>query len=196
MRKLQLTIALWLLTVALCFGGGWEPTDYNSGVNVKQLPNNGFSVQIPVCSGHINSLQHDWHGLKLGQTITIQYKVTTTGTPKFKCLDTGSGGGLKCNARPMLFTGDWYDNNGRWWPVGTNCIFVEGGAAQGTLVVKVKPQFWSNVYGKSDAGAFKHALPNIRYLQFCFGCANNFAHGFCNKGGGKVVVTVTKLTIQ
>lgn len=155
---------------------GWTSTEWNSGVNVRNV-GNGFVLDFPR-NGHVNLIKDGSKKFSFQSVIAITYKITGQG--KFHSLDTSQG--LKPNFRVMLFNGNWYDQNGRWWPTGANCAFLVADGQQHIYSVKVKPWLWSNVYGKQNKQAFQSFLGGQRDIYLAFGGGNSFSHGISGSG--------------
>lgn len=191
MKKIIVGIKLLLIT-ATVMAGPWSNSDYNSGVNLKQSAGNECYFRFPTGSDHINLIQRAWNkSLRKGGTLSVTYKIRTiSGIPKFKSLDTAPvPPALAPNFRFMLFSGDWYDDNGRFWPSGTNCAWLIADGQIHTYTVKIDPKMWTNVYGKYNASAFQSLLSHPQ-LFLAFGGGNSFSHGDYNVGGSTVVVII------
>lgn len=167
----------------------WK-AEYSQGVNIKETPT-GFSFAFPASPGHVNLIGRDHGAIPLTATITISYKIS--GKAKFKSLDPAPAPpGLKPNFRPMLFNGDWYDMNGRWWPTDANCAFLVADNQTLTYTVKLKPSLWSNVQGKQNGPVFKAFLKKVKRFYFAFGGGNSFSHGISD-GGARLEITSVKI---
>lgn len=175
---------LLFLIATTALAGQWQGSEWNSGVNVKNTAT-GFYVDLPSGDGHINIVRRGQGSIPLKSTITVTYRVKVlSGAPKIISLDPAPiPPGLKPNFRPALFTGDWYDTNGRQWPAGAACMFLVPDGRVHTYSIKVTPQLWTNVYGKYDAAGFKKCAANMHEFWFAWGAGNSFTHGLKTKGG-------------
>ena len=173
----------------------WAP--YSSqGVTLDTLTGGEFTFVFPDCgAGSVNYITRPWGGLKPSTwvkswfrklTIAVTYKITTSGSPKFKSLDSTQG--LLPNFRPMLERADdpmdW--SHYRWWPTGDNCCFLTNSSAQVYKEWTTDLSLWSTVdghVGTSDVSGFKAALRNLGHVGLTFGGGNSFGHGVCVTGG-------------
>ena len=175
------TILILLLTAVSVSAGGWS-AEYSDGVNISSTPT-GIVFNFPSGNGHVNLIGRDQGQIPFKATITIKYRIT--GKTQFKSLDDApSPPSLKPNFRPMIFNGDWFDNNGRWWPTGSYCAFLVADGQVHTYTVKCVPWKWTNVQGKGNADAFKKCLQNTKRIYLAFGGGNSFSHGVSD-GGAK-----------
>jgi hypothetical protein len=81
----------------------WHTTEWNGGVNIKQK--DGGFVFILKPGAHINAVQAKRPAVRIGDIITITYKVKKLGSkrPRMVSLDPAPAPpGLKPNLRPML----------------------------------------------------------------------------------------------
>ena len=181
----------------------WHTTEWNGGVNVKQK-GGGFVVALKPGS-HINAVQSNRPALRVGDIITVKYTVKKLGNkpPRFVSLDPGPvPPGLKPNLRPMLQVqhDDYVSEDNRWWPSGLNCGFLGTnltGELQ-TLQIPIRPNIWTNVWGKPAAQRMKGFLDVIQKagnLNIVFGGGNSFSHGVSVKGGN-IRITIVSVTIQ
>lgn len=180
--KQIVTILLLLATTAF---GQWHD-EWSKGVSVKNTKG-GFAFSFPVCDNHANEVVRSFGNLPVGGTITATVRMDKiSGNPKFKSLDPAPAPpSLLPNCRFMLQrpNDDWRSENNRWWPSGASCVFLKADGNVYTYAVKLKPNLWTNVYGKYNAAEFKKTLGNMGNLAIVFGGGNSFAHGVCGKGG-------------
>ena len=163
-------------------GVNWSP-EYCEGVKLKAPAGKEFVFNFPNGNGHVNLIGRDYKPIPLRSTIEITYRITGTG--KFKSLDPAPAPpALKPNFRPMLFNGDWMDENGRWWPTGANCGWLVTDGQIHSYQILVAPKLWSNVYGKQNRDSFKACLSSMKRIYLAFGGGNSFSHGV-NNGGAK-----------
>lgn len=196
MRKLAAVFATILFSASAVFAG-WQNTQWNSGVKVQQAQGGGFTFLFPVCNAHVNAIQTDRRAWALNKFIVIRYKITKlSGTPKFVSLDPSEG--LKPNFRPMIQVSndDYMGENNRWWPHGVQCAFLADNmdGQEHELRVKLKPNLWTNVYGKSNPSAFKDVLTHNGKLNVVWGGGRSFSHGVCERGG-KVRVWIISVKV-
>lgn len=156
--------------------------EWSEGVSLKSILIGIFKFQFPEDPGHINSISCPWNkSLNPQQAVTFKYRIKViSGKPMIKSLDDTKG--LAPNFRPMLFTGDWYDPNARWWPSGSNCAFLKSQDYTDTYFTSLSST-WSNVNGKVNPAAYKAALKKVNKVYLAFGGGNSFSHGLCIVGG-------------
>jgi hypothetical protein len=181
----------------------WHTTEWNGGVKIKQK---GSGFVFALNSGaHINAVQANRPAVRIGDIITVTYKVKKLGNKpaRFVSLDPApSPPGLKPNLRPMLQVqhDDYVTEDNRWWPSGVNCGFLATNLTNDlqTLQIPIRPDIWTNVWGKPASQRMKGFLNVVQKpgnLNIVFGGGNSFSHGVSVKGG-KVRITIVNITIQ
>ncbi len=181
----------------------WHTTEWNGRVSIKQKDGGFVFVLKP--GAHINAVQANRPAVRIGDIITVTYKVKKLGNkpPRFVSLDPAPvPSGLKPNLRPMLQVqhDDYVSEDNRWWPSGLNCGFLGTnltGKLQ-TLQIPIKPKIWTNVWGKPASqrmSGFLNVVQKPGNLNIVFGGGNSFSHGVSVQGG-KVRITIVDITIQ
>lgn len=138
----------------------------------------------------------------LAGTFTMTGTVTTTGTPVFDyhTEESNTCGSPAANIRPFITTGDFDDENGRWWAFDAS-VTVAAGAF--TLTTSLGPSHWLNVNGhhadESPAytAAFNAALASAQGVGIALGGGCFFGHGvFVQNGTGTARFNVSALTVE
>lgn len=166
----------------------WNTTEWNGGIQIGNNKTGGFAFTLAP-GAHINAVQTGRPALREGMTISLTYTVKTVkGKPIFLSLDPSKG--LKPNFRPMLQVkdDDYMGQDNRWWPSGVSCGFLQTALDKGTLTltIPVKPNLWTNVWGKtasSRRSGWLNVLLHPGNLNIVFGGGNSFSHGVAVKGG-------------
>lgn len=171
---------------------GWENTQWNSGVKVKNTEK-GFNFTFPT-GGHVNSVERSWGSIPFKGMVTFTCKIKVlSGKPKFVSLDPAPAPpALLPNARVLIQRrgDDWMcgdaTQNYRWWSTGALCVFLKADNQIYTYSVKLTPENWTNCWGKSAKSfkaQFQDALKNADNVQIVFGGGNSFSHGLRVKNG-------------
>lgn len=194
---LVMTILLGVVIMAVnqcsqAHGGGWQDTQWNSGVNLKSAPGKECYFLFPG-GGHVNLIAHDWKSVPPGSTITIAYKIIPkTGKPRFNSLDPAPAPpGLKPNFRPMLFNGDWNGEDSRFWPAGAQCAWLIADGKVHLYTIRLNPKLWTNVYGHYNTGGFKALLQHLYQIHLAFGGGNSFSHGIRVQNGTALFILIS-----
>lgn len=171
-----------------CAGGGgqqpstkgvaWQSSRYNSGVTLKAQGGAEFTFSFP-SNGHVNLIERNWTTpIKVGSTITINYKIT--GNTTFKSLDPSKG--LNPNFRVMLTNGDEASTDGRFWPSGTQCAWLVADGQVHGYSVKIDPKLWTNVNGQVNQSGFNTLINHLYQVALAFGGGKSFSHGISDGG--------------
>lgn len=160
----------------------WYP-DTCEGVTLDKNQG-GCSFVFPEAPGHVNYLLTEVNPDKVGGYLTAQFDVElVSGRPEFVSLDETHG--LPPNVHVMFERKD--DNMrsefGRYW---CQSMFVLGPIKNFAIVCALKPDLWTDVYGKSGREhlpRFNDAIKNIGKVGLTFGGGNSFGHGLYVKGG-------------
>lgn len=166
----------------------WNTTEWNGGIQIGNNKTGGFGFTLSP-GAHINAVQTGRPALREGMTISLTYAVKAIkGKPIFLSLDPSNG--LKPNFRPMIQVknDDYMGQDNRWWPSGMSCVILQPklALAAGTFLVPLKPQLWTNVWGKpatSRRSGWLNTLLHPGNLNIVFGGGNSFSHGVAVKGG-------------
>ncbi len=166
--------------------------EYSDGVNLKPFTGGEFVLDFPAPPGHANLVGHEQAPIKIGSIISVNYKIKgDASTVWFKALDPAPvPPGLAPNFRIMLFNGDWYSTNGRWWPAGAQCAPLAADNQSRTYAVNVAPTMWTNVNGEQNPIAFRAFLKHMNRLYLAFSGGNSFSHGVTGKGARLKVFAV------
>lgn len=158
-------------------GTGWRLTPYNQGIVVNQIPPTGFGITIPPKPNYVNSIQHSYQ-LKAGQTITVQYRVSTvSGKPIFKATEGTNPANFS-----VMFARRLTDE--RWYAYGVDFVRLQDVLDKGPLTysIPLTPERWQNVNGRQDAEAFNREIQDVRLVEIVFG-GQFRAHGIEVEGG-------------
>ena len=184
MKRGLAVVFLFALAISANAGprGAWRVLEqYNNGVTLKPLKGGEVQFDVPTGEGHVNQIEREWNPpVAPNATISITYRiVATSGKPEFRALDKGSPGnpGLPPNCRPMIFNGDWASSWGRFWPTGTNCIWLVADGQVHTYTAKLDQKTWTAVFGQTDPKSFKKVCAKVYAFQLCFSGGNSFSHG-------------------
>lgn len=166
----------------------WRSTQWNQGIAVELNKTGGFGVTLQA-GAHLNAVEADYPGWKLGQKIAIDYVVRTRGgKPKFFALDKQA----PANFSVMIATGQLEN---RWYMAGTSYALLQKALDKPVQhwSIALRPKFWSDVNGKQDPEEFKKALSDSRIVQIVFG-GKFRAHGI-EVQFGTARVTIQKVTV-
>jgi hypothetical protein len=121
---------------------------------------------------------------KQGQTVTLDFTLTGTGTvipspasgsgpPELRLFLWEKGDDVSCSGQFASY---------RWWSNPGAAPLMSSGLR--TLSVTVDPAFWTNCVGQHDRAGFQGALNNLLGVGFTFG-AEFFGHGVYSNGDVK-----------
>lgn len=166
---------------------GWTQT-YGHNLTLKPT-GNGFTFDFPQSDG-VHYITKPSGPLKIGQTITVTYKITGSG---FKTVQANIG---KPAFRLMIQKGsDMHTQFGRYWSVTGVELKATG---QTTFSVNITPELWSDVYGGKGTehlAEFKRTLAECGHVGITFGgTAGGYGHG--TYATGKATFTLIDLTVK
>jgi hypothetical protein len=168
---------------------GWAQT-YGSGFSLTDK-GAGFSFKVPKAPGSVHYILKPSGALKIGQTVTVTF--TLKGTAKFSTVQTSTG---QPAFRVMFQLGnDMYSAQGRYW--SSQSVVLTNSGTTRTLVVKIDPALWSDVYGGKGTEhltEFQAALKG-GHLGITFGgTTGGYGHG--DVGVGDSTFTLVNLTVK
>lgn len=179
------SVTLLLSLVAISRGADWR-MEYSDGTQLKSAQGVEWLFRFPVCNGHVNMITRSpwWNG-KPPKTLTMTVQLVNNGV-HFRGLET-------CPEKPpwtgvrfyLQRTGDDMTCGGdmasyRWW--SNPITYRLGNSEQTTITIPVKPNQWSNCWGKPGTSAsdlFWKAWKNPSRVGVTFGPSCRAGHGVC-----------------
>lgn len=164
----------------------------NMPVHPYAATNGAWYFGFPNAPGSVHYVDVPYTQTTPHQSITMKFKILTTGVPVFGSLDTGCGG---YPAHVRLYfqrqNDDMATDGYRWW---SNPVSYQLGSSNNTLVtltVPITPDKWSGLYGEFGSAtpqAFQDAWQNVGRVGMTFGGGCSFGHGVSTVGSAQFVL--------
>ncbi len=157
----------------------WDES-YGSGFALTMV-GEGFTFPFPNAPGSVHYITKASGPLKIGQTITVTFKIT--GNATFATVQKNIG---KSAFRLMIQRdSDMYTNYGRYWS-NPDCFILKN-TSQASLIVPITSSEWSDVYGgwgTQHLDEFKKTLEECGNIGITFGgTTGGYGHGVYATGG-------------
>lgn len=193
-------LLLLFLPSSPCFSsGGWQ-MEYSDGTSLKTAPGVEWLFTFPKCDGHVNMItRKPWWGKKAPKTLTMTVQLAMKGKAHFRGVEqcpekppwTGVRFYLQRSGDNMTCAGDYASY--RWWSNPVTYRLEASSAETASVTVKVKPNQWSNCWGKPGTSApdlFWKAWANPSRVGVTLGPSCRAGHGVCTDKGSAVLKMV------
>jgi hypothetical protein len=196
-RPLFLAVILFLAgcsTTSINTSKAHKWTETYGALFALTMAGDGFTFPFPQAPGHVNYITKASGPLKIGQTITVTFKITPLSGAKFATVQKNTG---QASFRLMIMRdSDMTSPYGRYWSNPDSFVLRATGTI--TLSVPIKPERWSDVYGAfgtENLAEFKQTLSECGEAGITFGgTTGGFGHG--DTADGKATFTLVSLKVQ